>query len=261
MNDNAVYKDKHEFALYQKSLSLLIHQKVAGNSLLFTDEKLFHRMMTVLRLRSEDGCIFFDREHYIIVRIEAFVGKKQVHVVIESIHVTSILYPNVTFLLPMLKRDDYETALYGLTEVGVTTIQLVFTQKTGNQWSGERDSDRAQRILIAAAEQSKNFAYPYVKAPISLDAALKECTTVPTKIFFDPQGELFFDVMHTLHDKQPEQVVLLIGPEGDLTAEEKKMVRANSFIFCALTPTIMRAVQAAALAAGFVRSLLVQALR
>lgn len=255
----AVHKDTHEFAVYKESLSLLLQKQGPGSSVIFSDEKLFHRMVTVLRLRVGDGCIFFDKERYIVAKIESFVGKKQIQVIVESVHPTTILRPNITFLLPMLKRDDYESALYALTEVGVSTIQLVFTQKTGNCWSKERDNDRAQRILIAAAEQSKNFAYPRLKAPISLEVALQEQRDVGggVKIFFDPQGSHFFDVMNRLHDDRPEHVVLLIGPEGDLTLEEKKMVRTNKFIFCALTPTIMRAVQAAALAAGFVRSLLV----
>ena len=261
MNDSAeIHKQKHEFALYRESLSLLVHKKVPGNSIIFSDEKLFHRMMTVLRLRIGDGCVFFDRDTFVTAVVQAFVGKKQVHIEMRSIHSTAVLHSNITFLLPLLKRDDYEAALYALAEVGVNSIQLVFTQKTGNQWSGSRDSERAERILIAAAEQSKNFAYPQLHAPVSLEVALKKNAAAGTKIFFDPQGERLFDVMKTLHSNQPKSVLLLVGPEGDLSLEEKKMVQANNFIFCALTPTIMRAVQAAALAAGFVRSLLVSAL-
>ena len=80
------------------------------------------------------------------------------------------------------------------------------------------------------------------------------------RILLMAQGRKIFDVMQTLHSAQPEHVLLLVGPEGDLNLEEKKMVQANNFIFCALTPTIMRAMQAAAFAASFVRSLLVSAL-
>lgn len=257
MSDTTAHKDKHEFALYKESLSLLIQKKGPGDSLILTDETLLHRMMTVLRLHSKDRCIFFDRDTYIIATVEAFVGKKQVHITIHSIHSTTTLRPYITFLLPMLKREDYEAALYTLTEVGVTNIQLVFTQKTANKWSGERDSDRAHRIMIAAAEQSKNFAYPQLRAPISLQEALKKYSNCASKIFFDPQGKSFFDVMQILHADHPDQIVLLVGPEGDLTSEEKEVVRVYNFVFCALTPTIMRAVQATGLAAGFIRSLLV----
>lgn len=257
MGDTATHKDKHEFALYKESLSLLIQKKEVGDSLVVTDEILFHRMMTVLRLRSGDQCILFDKDTFIAATIDAFIGKKQVQITIDSIHSTVTLQPHITFLLPMLKREDYENALYSLVEVGVNSIQLISTQKTGNKWAGERDRDRAQRIIIAAAEQSKNFALPQLHEPISLQEALKKYSGSESKLFFDPQGESFFDIMQMMHSAQPGNILLLVGPEGDLTLEEKEIVRANRFMFCALTPTIMRAVQATGLAAGFVRSLLV----
>ena len=247
----------HEFALHQESLSLLVQKKNPGDSLVLVDEALVHRMMHVLRLQSNDTCIFFDRDMYITAIIDAFVGKKQVQITIRAIHSTIILRPHITFLLPLLKREDYEAALYTLTEVGVNDIQLVFTQKTGNKWSAERDKDRAHRIMIAAAEQSKNFAYPALHTPIALQEALKKYNNYAEKLFFDPQGKPFFDIMQKLHTHQPHEIMLLVGPEGDLTLEEKEMVRAHDFSFCALTPTILRAVQATGLAASFIRSLLV----
>lgn len=247
----------HEFALYQESLSLLVQKKNPGDSFVVTDETLVHRMMHVLRLQSDDTCVFFDKDMYIVAVIEAFVGKKQVRITIRSMHPTIVLRPHITFLLPILKREDYEAALYTLTEVGVNNIQLVFTQKTGNKWSAERDKDRAQRIIIAAAEQSKNFAYPTLYEPIFLQEALQKYSNCKTKLFFDPQGKSFFDIMQMLHAHQPHEIVLLVGPEGDLTLEEKETVRAQNFSFCALTPTILRAVQATGLAAGFIRSLLI----
>ena len=86
--------------------------------------------------------------------------------------------------------------------------------------------------------------------------ALEKYNSYSSKLFFDPQGAHFFDIMQRLHSDQPKEVLLLVGPEGDLTSQEKEVVRANNFIFCALTPTIIRAVQATGLAVGFIRSLL-----
>jgi len=257
MNGKAVHKDTHEFALFIDSLSLLIQGKSSESELTFSDEKLVHRMMNVLRLTMHDSCLFFDREVEVCAIIARFIGKKQVAIIIRSIKKTTSFQPVVTFLLPLLKRDDYESALYGLTEVGVNTIQLVFTHKSVHQWSGERDNERARRILISAAEQSKNFAYPELKEPISLEQAVKKYSTVGVKMFFDPEGQDFFEVMQMAHNAKATDIVLLVGPEADLNGEEKRMIRQNGFVFCALTPTIMRAFQAAALGAGFVRSLLV----
>ena len=129
MKVQAIEKEKHEFALCVESLSLLIQGKSAGDVLIFTDEKLIHRIINVLRLKVEDTCILFDR-HIQACAIIVGAGKKQISVRISSMQPTSALEPAITFLLPVLKRDDYESALYALAEVGVNTIQLVFTQKT-----------------------------------------------------------------------------------------------------------------------------------
>jgi 16S rRNA (uracil1498-N3)-methyltransferase len=249
-------KEKHEFALFIESLSSVLQEKKAGGTIIFSDEKLVHRIANVLRLSIGDHCILFDRSTQIVVQV-AGLEKKRVSMMVQSVRKTIILQPTITFLLPLLKRDDYESSLYALTEVGVNEIQLVFTQKTAHQWAGARDKERAERILIAAAEQSKNFSYPQLQEPISLETALKKYATASTKVFFDPEGKKMFDVMHMIHNSKVNNVVLLVGPEGDLNVEEKKIVQVNGFIFCALTPTIMRAVQAASLGAGFVRSLLV----
>jgi 16S rRNA (uracil1498-N3)-methyltransferase len=246
--------EKHEFALFIDSLSLLIQQKKVGDSLVLSDEKIVHRITNVLRLNTQDECIFFDRFAQVSAIITAFVGKKNISVKIQSIQKTVTLQPHITFLLPLLKRDDYEAALYALTEVGVNTIQLVFTQKTAHHWAGKRDNERAERIVVAAAEQSKNFAYPQVKEPIFLAEALQKYNTDEIKLFFDPTGKKLLQVIDTIQDIKTNGIVLLIGPEGDLSLEEKKLVQMTGFVFCALTPTIMRATQAAALSAGFIRS-------
>ena len=254
MKAKAIEKEKHEFALFVESLSLLIQGKSSGDTLVLVDEKLIHRIINVLRLKVEDACILFDRRAQVCVIITA-TGKKQISVTIDAIQATVALEPTITFLLPLLKRDDYESALYALTEVGVNTIQLVFTQKTAHHWAGNRDSERAERILISAAEQSKNFAYPCIKEPILLEAALEKYNQAHLKIFFDPKGKKLFDVMHSVHDSRAKDILLLVGPEGDLHLEEKRMVQEKGFLFCTLTPTVMRAVQAATLGAGFFRSL------
>jgi 16S rRNA (uracil1498-N3)-methyltransferase len=161
---------------------------------------------------------------------------------------------NITFLLPILKRDDFEQALYGLTEIGVSAIQLVTTQKTRNNVHNEKDMERAQRIIIAAAEQSKNFTYPQLYKPIPLcDAVLLDKTA--QKIFFDYQGNTLPELLSNHKMGAAENFVLLIGPEGDLIKEEKQLVAQAGFIFCVLTPTVLRSVQAASLGAGLIRSL------
>jgi len=75
-----------------------------------------------------------------------------------------------------------------------------------------------------------------------------------TRIFCDPTGTDLWTVLKEAHAESPESLTLLVGPEGDLTGEEKELVRSSGFTFCALTPTVLRAHQAVSLITGIIRS-------
>ena len=74
--------EKHEFALYVESLSSLMNAVAVGGDIIFSDEKLVHRMMHIVRLNSGDTCILFDRSKHVTVVIKEYVGKKQVNCVV-----------------------------------------------------------------------------------------------------------------------------------------------------------------------------------
>src|SRR5690606_33761628 len=128
------------------------------------------------------------------------------------------------------------------------------TEKTKAQHLNKKDYERFQRIIIAASEQSKNFAFPELKEAIVLHSAIG--AYAEKKIFFDPQGQSVMHVMQDMVKSHMQELFLLVGPEGDLTYEEKVAVRKAGFIFCALTPTILRSVHASFLGAGIIRSVL-----
>ena len=110
--------------------------------------------------------------------------------------------------------------------------------------------------MQAAAEQSKNFAFPKLLGPIALDAAIKTIHRDAIRIFFDPEGCNLTNIITSINTSLSTRIVLVIGPEGDLTADEKAYLNCNGFVFCRLTPTIMRAQQAVTVALGALRSLL-----
>jgi len=48
----------------------------------------------------------------------------------------------------------------------------------------------------------------------------------------------------------------MVGPEEDLTNQKKEQLKQAKFLFCALTPTVLRSSQAIALGSGIIRSML-----
>lgn len=236
----------HTFALYLPDIS-------GKESLQINDRDLVHRISRVLRLQSGERLIFFNNQYHVDAQIIE-VTNRSITVKLNERKKNDKRVPHVTFLLPLLKREALAHAVYGLVEVGVSSIQLVTTQKTQRAWAGSKEAERLERIIIAAAEQSKNFAFPTLHAPISIEQALDALAVSSKKYFCDPDGIQISQLVDRAEPVDP--IVLAIGPEGDLTLDEKELLVSHSFEKIRLTPTVLRAETAAFLAAGIVRSLI-----
>lgn len=234
---------KHQFAFYVPDIS--------SGTVELTNESLCHRMAQVIRLGVGDECMLFNQKIHTQATITN-ISKKRITVDSGKLIPNQNFNPPIHFFLPLLKRESLEAAVYGLTELGVTEIHPTRTQKSLKTIS-EKQVHRLEKIIIAAAEQSKNFSFPHIKAPIELSEVIKQ---IPEhSIFFDPEGQSA-DLVLTHSKKQGNKPIgLLIGPEGDLTTEEKELLKQHKVLFCALTPTILRSYQAAIVGVGVIRSL------
>lgn len=247
-------KSQHEFAIYFPALTALLSDAVAQESLKIQDADLAHRVERVLRLQASDEFILFDQRNHARCRLGQFENRRTVEVLLLEVGPNQVHAPELTLWLPVLKRDDLEEALYAAVELGVNSINLLMTEKVQRSWGGEKEFERLQRIIIAAAEQSKNFAFPHLQEPIRFEAFLHSDSADSALIFFDPAGKPLLETLQTLHAACVSRVDALIGPEGDLTEAEKLQLKSQGAIFCALTPTVLRARQAVAVGIGAIRS-------
>ncbi len=223
---------------------------------LIQDPELVHRIGTVLRLEKGEEIVLFDVSHHWIATIIDIDPRRSVTIHFHDIHQNKRLSPAIDWLLPVLKREAFEEALYTLTELGATSIQPVLTQKTQRVWAGEKEEVRCKKIMIAAAEQSKQYALPEIQPIIPLEMWLMKAQSPLTmKLFFDAQGIPLGEALALIEHQKIHHLIALAGPEGDLSYEEKLMITDQGFIFCALTPTVLRAQQAVAVGLGALRSL------
>ena len=249
---NLYNRQKHLFACYHQDFSDEIAHRTHGDQIIIADADLTHRLTSVLRFAIGEQLILFDRSVRAIVTIAAVAKHKSITCVIDEKYINQVWQPAMNFVLPLLKKESLETALYSLSELGMTRIYLVTTQKSQQKWT-PKEHERAQKIIIAAAEQSKNFAFPELMQPIDLKQASQKISDAH-KVFFDPAGKPIAQQAREYANAQ--SLALAIGPEGDLSPEEKELLKESGFTFIALTPTVLRSSQAAALGAGIMRSLI-----
>jgi 16S rRNA (uracil1498-N3)-methyltransferase len=239
---------KHEFALYYNALNQL--KPIINQQISITDADLMHRMAQVLRLHANDEIILFGAAMHLRMRIDS-VNKKAISGTVLMLERNVPLQPELTVWLPALKREALEMAVDAVTQMGATTIALTYCAKSRHNLA-EKDMQRLHKIAIAACEQSKQFAVPTLVAPMQLADRIGQLTTDQQLFFFDPAGVPAYS-LHEQLKAHTSACIVMVGPEGDLTTQEKDMLCAAHAQFVALTPTVLRAEQAIALAVGLVR--------
>jgi len=243
---------KHEFALYFDQLSLLLADKHLGDNLRLINADLIHRITHVLRLQSTETIILFDSSIHARIRLSV-LSKKHIEAILLNKSLNVVLKPSITVLLPILKRDAFEQAIYSCIELGANEIQLLEVQKAHRSFDEKKEVHRLHNIMVAAAEQSKQFALPVIRKPKNLVEILQELHS-KLIVCCDINGQPLLKILQELQSKQIQEIVLLIGPEGDFTDEERSYMTDNNVQLCALTPTVLRAQQALVVALGVLRS-------
>ncbi len=246
---------KHLFALFYQA-SIDWHSISPLSTVTITDESIVHRAYHVLRLGPDDQIILFNKQYHFLLTLIT-LSKKEIKATITQANKNTVYQPSITVALPLLKRDALTYALDGLTQLGINTIQLITTQKSQSQFSQQKDMQRLYKIIYAAAEQSKNFSFPELIKPVPLSDFITDYNTQKKRIIFgDPAGLPAHEVISSLQQNNTTPITIIMGPEGDLTVNEKSLLKQHSVMYMALTPTILRAEQAICLASGMVRALM-----
>ncbi|MEX0739186.1 MAG: 16S rRNA (uracil(1498)-N(3))-methyltransferase [Pseudohongiella sp.] len=132
------------------------------------------------------------------------------------------------------ERMDY--AIQKATELGVSVLSPLFTEHSEVKLSHERADKRVahwHKVAISAAEQCGRCTVPVINNPLSISDWLAQVP--PGQGFLlDHTGEAGFT------GACPEQIHLLIGPEGGISPEEKSAALRQGFTPVRLGPRILR---------------------
>ena len=239
---------KHKFAFFVEDLSKI------ENSI--KDKELVKRITSVLRLKTEDEIIFFDRKISLDSEIIS-ISKDKIEIKINKKFKIESIKPEINIFIGLLKKESFEEILYSCLELGATSITPLITEKIHKNWWSNKFKERFDKILISAAEQSKNFFIPELNEPVKFSEASHTERALASRsiinILLDVNGQSLLSTLNQIKDTN--SLNLIIGPEGDFSDSEKEIMKKNNFIFCKLTPTVLRSVQALNVGLGSFRAL------
>jgi 16S rRNA (uracil1498-N3)-methyltransferase len=195
----------------------------------------------VMRLKSGDEVLLFDGASGEWLARVADVGKKRIILSVERKSREQEPVPDCWLAFAPVKRTQTDWLIEKATELGIARLLPVITRRT----IVERVKlERLESIAIEAAEQCNRTSLPEIGEPRSLDNFLKGRDPERTLYFADegggePAASAF----------KPGPAVILTGPEGGFTEEERAAIRsAPNAVAVSLGPRILRA-ETAALAA------------
>ena len=137
----------------------------------------------------------------------------------------------------MIKGERLDFVLQKATELGVTDIWLLETERTEVHITGARVSRREthwQHIVESAAEQCGRLRLPAVHGRVALSTLLEDRPAAQT-FLLDP-GAAPIDTAPSLVD-----TLLLIGPEGGFSDAEREAAHAAGARSMGLGKLILRA--------------------
>ncbi|MCF7800003.1 16S rRNA (uracil(1498)-N(3))-methyltransferase [Candidatus Babeliales bacterium] len=248
--------EKHIFAIYLNNLSELNNLN-PEETLLLQNKEINQRIIKILRLDIGEQIILFDSKTNLELEILQ-TKQNKVFGKILKIQDNKKITPEIMLAVGLLKKNSFEEILYVAAQMGVTQIQPILSEKIQKNWFLEKDLNRLNKILISACEQSKNFVVPELLEPVKLDKFLHNNLNNNIekykKICFEPDSQKLLKLLQDCN-KNPENLILLFGPEGGFSNQELDLIKTNKFEFYTLTPTILRSVEAITVGLGAVRSI------
>ncbi len=143
----------------------------------------------------------------------------------------------VTIGVAIPKKDRPEWIVQKLTELGVSRIVFLATERSVVTWSPERAARhlaRLERVAIEAVQQSRRVWCPTIEGP------LPASTFLPAAVVAEPEGRHL-----TASD-----LAIAIGPEGGWTPAELELARDQVSLGDAILRVETAALTAAVLASA-----------
>ena len=193
-----------------------------------------HYVANVMRLKRGSNINFFNQDGEWVSEV-IFLEKDRVEVKFLNRLKESLKPSNIELAICLVKKNPMEIILQKSTELGVSRITPILSERTEIK---ELNYERAKKIVIEATEQSNQFCPPEISKIIKLKDFINN---------LNGSNKLFFADINCKDKLKKEDIkgenlkTLLIGPEGDFSPDERKMILENNkTISFSLSKNILR---------------------
>ena len=220
-------------AAHRMSLPCFYEQTITPTGNFILSEETSKHCIQVLRMHAGERLALTDGKGSLYTAAIAKEDKRNCLVAIQGVEHTPKPAKHITIAISLLKNANrFEWFLEKAVEIGVSEIIPLISARTERQHFRH---DRMHNIVIAAMLQSNQAWLPVLHQPILFDKILG-IQHSQRLIAHCEEGE-----KQTVFEVQPNNdVIILIGPEGDFTNDEINLATKQGYIQVTLGSTRLR---------------------
>lgn len=230
----------------------------AGETRLPADES--RHLTRVLRLGAGALVQAFDgRGREFVAQVTGVRDGRVTLALIEPVEPASEAPVPFVLVQAVLKGSAMDDVVRDATMMGAAAIQPVLTAHVAVKPAVAARPDhleRWRRVAIASAKQSRRATVPEIREPLSLAAALAASAAGAVWLFVEPSADRAARSLRTfVGAARPDQVTLVIGPEGGWAGDELDLAVGRGAILVTLGQLTLRAESVPLAALAVVRML------
>lgn len=209
------------------------------------DPQLAHQLSSVLRLRPGDRVVLLDNNGWEFTIELSALSRSQINGrVIKRLAAQGEPATQITLFLALIRPERFEWALQKGTELGASAFVPLICARSRATDVGARKSERWQRIVREAAEQSRRGRLPSIAPATPFNDACAAAARADLAVLLwegDDVDSLRATLAAARQTTQMRQIAVLSGPEGGLTHDECKIAQTHGIIPVTLGPRTLRA--------------------
>lgn len=228
-----------------------VDEKMEPNDLIVITGQDAHHIAKVLRHKPGDRLKLSDgrRTEATGQILEINYKREQIKLKIIDKNIMEGVHPKITLFQGLTKGDKMAFIIQKATEIGVSTIVPVKTERTvveiePNKMEAKRQ--RWQRIAMEAAKQCMRIDIPTVESPQNFNSCLSRIDNFQLALI-PWEMERSRNIKRVLSEIKGEitDLAVFIGPEGGFSQDEIQKAKDTRAICMSLGPRILRTETAA----------------
>jgi 16S rRNA (uracil1498-N3)-methyltransferase len=221
----------------------------------FLDEEESRHASQVLRLRIGDEIEVFDGAGRRATAEITATAKNQVQVQLATAEQSMPTQPRITLVQAIPKGKTFEWIIEKAVELGVSEVIPLISRHTVVQYDASEAAKKTakwQRVALESCKQCGQDHLPIIREPISWASWISSVHRGLCIMASLAEGAGRLRLLMEKHQPITEATIL-IGPEGDFSAEETSQALAHGFQPVTLGRIILRAETAAIFALSSLR--------